>query len=345
MKLWKKFGVFVIISLAVQLLFLLYLNNYKLKSLTFFSSDGIKNQIEKDTAPKVLVPTNLDEIKSSYNGEFSAYYNNYNLFVINSQTGIRRKLEFDSNNIINIYKWHPSKNRIVVAQQSLSEGGSSLKLIAYDADSEVRKDIKDLSWLGSNITIEDLDFVGEDDLVVKLTYSNGNSELYLVGDEVDKLSIVTNDIGYIKYTGQENKVLYENNKSGKYYVTGSKREVSRDNLQGKVINIDVEGNIYIAEGEENKISHIYYRKLFDEASSWQSIELGYATTIDYIYTDGEGRIYIDIPQSKELINLREKISFKYEGKLMSVYDNGILAINDNTLSKIEFKDLKNSEEK
>lgn len=344
MKLWRKFVVFVIIGLFVQLFFLLYLNNYKLKSLNFFNSDDIKSKHKEENTLKVLVPNNVDEIKSSYNGKYSSYYNNYNLFVINTQTGIRRKLEFD-NSVINIYKWHPNKNKLVVAQQSLREGGSSLKLVAYDADLEARNDVKDLSWLGSNITVEDLDFIGEGDLVVKIVYTNGDSEIYFIGDEVNKLSTVTKNIGYIKYTGQEDKILYEDKKSGKYYITGSKKEVNRDKLEGKVINIDTEGNIYMAEEEQDKVSSIYYKNLFEDKSSWQPIEIEPATSVDNIIVDSQGSIYINNPQSKELINLRENTSYMYEGKLMSVYKEGIFVINDNSLIKIQFKDLKNNEGK
>lgn len=345
MKLWKKFFVFIIVAVVLQLSFLVFLNNYKLKSLQAFSSEDIKLQTKEDSVPKVLVPDSVDEIKSSYNGEFSAYYNNYSLFVINAQMGIRKKLEFGSNNVINIYKWHPNKNKIVVAQQSQAEGGSSLKLIAYDADLEIREDIKDLSWLGNNILIEDLDFIGDSDLVVNIAYADNKNELYLVGDEVNKLTTVTNSIGYIKYTGQDDKVLYEDKKSGKYYVTGSKKEISLDNLKGKVINIDKYGNIYIAEGEGRSISYIYYRNLFDEKSSWKPIEVGMFNSIDNIYVNSQGKIYIDNPQSKEFINLMEKRSLKYKGKLVGVYNEGIFVINDNYLIKKEFKDLKNSEEK
>ncbi|NLZ49240.1 MAG: hypothetical protein GX895_10785 [Clostridiales bacterium] len=345
MKLWKKFFVFIIVAVVLQLSFLVFLNNYKLKSLQAFSSEDIKLQTKEDSVPKVLVPDSVDEIKSSYNGEFSAYYNNYSLLVINAQMGIRKKLEFGSNNVINIYKWHPNKNKIVVAQQSQAEGGSSLKLIAYDADLEIREDIKDLSWLGNNILIEDLDFIGDSDLVVNIAYADNKNELYLVGDEVNKLTTVTNSIGYIKYTGQDDKVLYEDKKSGKYYVTGSKKEISLDNLKGKVINIDKYGNIYIAEEEGRSISYIYYRNLFDEKSSWKPIEVGMFNSIDNIYVNSQGKIYIDNPQSKEFINLMEKRSLKYKGKLVGVYNEGIFVINDNYLIKKEFKDLKNSEEK
>lgn len=61
--------------------------------------------------------------------------------------------------------------------------------------------------------------------------------------------------------------------------------------------------------------------------------------------DSQGSIYINNPQSKELINLRENTSYMYEGKLMSVYKEGIFVINDNSLIKIQFKDLKNNEGK
>lgn len=345
MKFWKKFIVFIVIGLAIQLIFLVYLNNYKLKSLKVFNSEDLKAQLKVDSIPKILVPDNVDEITSSYNGDYSAYYNNYSLFVINVQTAIRKKIEFDSNNVINIYKWHPNKNKIVLAQQTLSEGASSLKLISYHADLETREDIKDLSWLGNNIRIADLDFIGESDLVVKIAYSDGDTELYLISDEVKKLSTVSDKIGYIRYTGQEDKVLYEDEKTGKYYITSGKKEVSRDKLKGKVINIDDQGKIYIAEMDEDRISGIYYRNLFDEKSSWEPIEIGSSTTIDNIYVDSQGGIYIDNPQAKEVTNIRGKTSLKYEGKIMSVYNGGMLVINDNTLSKIKFKDLKNSEEK
>ncbi|HCW03653.1 MAG TPA: hypothetical protein DGK91_03385, partial [Clostridium sp.] len=173
----------------------------------------------------------------------------------------------------------------------------------------------------------------------------GNRELYFVGDEVNKLSTVSNNIGYIKYTGQEDKVLYEDEGSGKYYITGSSKEVMRDKIGGKIIHIDREGNIYMAEGDQREISNIYYRDLFDEKSSWQSIELGLATSIDNIYIDSQGQIYVNDPQGKELEKIGEKNTFKYEGKLMTVYREGILVIKDNLLTKLEFKDLINSEEK
>jgi hypothetical protein len=345
MKYRKKFIGFLIIAVTLQLIILIYLNNYKLRSLDFFNSEDIKSQLKEDSVAKVLVPDNIDKVICSFNGEFSAYYNNYSLFVINTQTGIRKKIGFSKNNVINIYKWHPTKSKVVLAQQAMSQGASSLKLIVYDADLGTIKDLKDLSWLANNIRVEDLDFIGESDLVVKIAYANGNRELYFVGDEVNKLSTVSNNIGYIKYTGQEDKVLYEDEGSGKYYITGSSKEVMRDKIGGKIIHIDREGNIYMAEGDQREISNIYYRDLFDEKSSWQSIELGLATSIDNIYIDSQGQIYVNDPQGEELEKIGEKNTFKYEGKLMTVYREGILVIKDNLLTKLEFKDLINSEEK
>ena len=119
----------------------------------------------------------------------------------------------------------------------------------------------------------------------------------------------------------------------------------RDKIGGKIIHIDREGNIYMAEGDQREISNIYYRDLFDEKSSWQSIELGLATSIDNIYIYSQGQIYFNDPQGKELEKIGEKNTFKYEGKLMTVYREGILVIKDNLLTKLEFKDLINSEEK
>jgi hypothetical protein len=337
MKTWKKASVFITIALVTQLIVLIYINNHMLGSLNAFNPEEIKAEEEV----KILIPDNIKELKSSYDGKYCSYYNESTLYIIDVDTGMRRKMEFKDGETLNLYKWYDNSNRMILAEQTNGNGAGRLKLTSYDAVLGKKEDIKDLSWLGNNIKINELNFAGADDVIVKITQADGRSDLYYIGTEVTKLSAVTRNIGFVRYTGKDSKVLYQDKTTKKYYITGEKKALELKSPNSEVIDFDSAGNVYIFEGDKEGKKYIYYKSLDSENSDWSLIELEEDMEFVNTYINNDGTVYIDNSLEGKFTEVKEKVSITYEGKLMAFFKGGIFTHKDDILEKVEFKDMTN----
>ena len=335
MKTWKKAGTFICIAVFSQLMVLIYLNNHMLSSINVFKSEEIK--AEEDI--KILIPDNIEELKASYDGRYCSYYNDDSLYIIDTQTGMRKKMEFRDGEKLNSYKWDDNSNKIILAEQTHSNGAGRLKITGYDAVLGKKEDIKDLSWLGNNIKVDDFDLASENDLVVKVTHIDGRSDLYYVGSDVSKLSTVSRNIGFARYTGKDRDVLYWDNITKRHYVTGVKKPLQLKSPDSKVVGLDSNGNIYVFEEDEEGKKYIYFKELFTENNQWSSLELQQDIELKNIFIRGDGSVFVDLSLEGKFTEVKSKVAINYKGRFMAFFKDGIYTYKNDILEKIEFKDF------
>lgn len=337
MRTLKRLGMFAIIALVTQLAVLVYINNFMLGSLSTFNSEDVKPEEEL----KILVPENINELYSSYNGQYCSYYNEDTLYIIDTNTGMRKKMDFRDGQTLNLYKWYNNSNRMILVEQTTSVESGTLKIASYDAEVGQKEDLKDLSWIGNNIRVEAIDFAGENDFVIKIAQSDSKSDIYYVGEEVSKLTTVTRNIGFISYAGNEKKVLYQDKATKKYYFTGSKKALELKNSSSQVLDFDSLGNVYIFDKKEENKKYIHFKNLDDGQMEWNSIELEQDVDIEDININKDGTLFIDNPLQGKFTEAKSKVSINYDGKFMSAYKGGIFTVKDGLLEQVEFNESKN----
>jgi hypothetical protein len=337
MKTLKRLGIFVVIAIVTQLGILVYVNNFMLGSRSVFNEEvpSIKEEM------KILIPENINEIQSSYDGKYCSYFSEDSLYIIDIQTSMRKKIEFKDGQTLSLYKWYNNSNRMILAEQSIVNGAVKLKLTTYEAELGLHEDFKDLSWLGHNAVINAIDFAEAEDVIVKVSKEDGRSELYYVGEEVSKLPAVTKNIGFIRYMSKEKSVLYQDKTTKKYYSTGNKSPIDIKSPTSTIIHLDSLGNLYVFDKDEEGKRRIYYKELSKEEEDWNPIEVGAEIQTEDIYIDEEGKIYTNNTLEGKITEIKSKAVFSYSGKFMDFFNGGVITVKNNELQKINF----NKEEK
>lgn len=342
MRVWKRLLIFGGIALAMQLGILLYFNNSYLKSFTAFKPSNTPVVEQKKPASGILMPEGIEGIQASFDGRYSSYYKDNSIYVIDNQTGVRTKVPLDDGQSLNFYKWHDRKNELIIGEHGIVNGASKLKLTVYKAETARHELIKDLSWIGKNIKLGNLEFAGESDYIVTLIQSNGKMELYYVGREVSKIPVNSTNLGIFKYTGKDKNVLYQDKSSNKFYITGNKKPFELKSPASKILDIDMNGNIYTAELSKNQISAIYYKNINNAGDTWHSIDMKQPVDVSELLLNSRGNIYMNNVLEGKFTDLRNNLTISYQGKYMAFFDGGILILKDNVLDKKNFKEASKS---
>ncbi|WP_139905407.1 hypothetical protein [Clostridium thermarum] len=336
MKTLKRLGVFVVIAIIAQLGILIYINNFMLGSRSVFKAEVPTIQDEM----KILIPENIHEFQSSFDGKYCSYYSKDTLYIIDIETSMRKRIEFKDGQTLSLYRWYNDSNKMILAEQSTANGAAKLKLTIYDADLGLQEDFKDLSWLGHDIVIDAVDFGEAEDLVLKVVNGGGRADLFYVGEEISKLSATTRNIGTMTYLIKEKRVIYQDKTSKKYYITGNKNPIDLISPTSTIIDVDSLGNLYLFDMDLEGKKQIYYKQLGTE-DDWIALEVEEDIDAEDIYIDGEGNIYANNVLEGKITELKSKAVFTYSGKFMEFFKGGVFTAKDNELRKIEFNKEEN----
>lgn len=337
MKVFKNITICIMISLIVQISGFFYLNNYFLASNTAVKSQKVPDQSKKTSVPKISVPNNADSINVSYNGSYVSYFLNDELYVVNTITGSSVNVSSYDGIKISFYKWLPDRNRMLTAQTE----NSSLHLSYYDADEAEKSNITDILMNRSTSKVKDIEAAPLPN-VIYIKVSNGikYDSIYRVNimKSIKKISTKTKNIGNIKVTPLEDKMVYEDLTNSKVYKTGISNALKfNGSVKSCLLQIDNNDEVYIGEvNSNNNIDKIYFGALKDDTSSWNTFQMSTQVSKDSLFVTAGGKIYINDNLKASVTELQSGKETAYKGTFLQLYDDGIASISQGILVKTSF---------
>lgn len=342
MKRFRKIFVWIILSLIIQTSMYFYIDKYYLTNNTKLKATKVEKK-NKDEKPdlEIKLPDNVKNVTMSFDGKYTAYYDGDTLKVSDTKTGEEREITFDEDVELSYYKWLSDRNRMLIAEKHQNEnGGYRFKLSYYDVDKDTKEEFKDLTWGDEDSIVEDIqESTITNVMYIKVSRGGGNSRLYWINimAEMKRVPTKVQMIGDTALIYHEDKLLYESTTYDKIYVTGMDSALEIEEVQKpRLLGVDIDDNIYIGKGENDKITKVYYGNLETPTGEWKSIPFDQPIEEKDIHITKEGKVIINDNLNGIVKELATGKETKYIGKFLQLYEGGVASISENKLIKTKF---------
>jgi hypothetical protein len=345
MKLAKRIGIWIIISLVLQSILLFYLNNYYFaeeKNIKYKSVSNAKSSSAVEKKISYKIPENAQDIQSSYDGKYVSYYTYSTLNVVNIDTGSKNEISLEAKSIKSFSRWLDDRDILIIAEKQIVSSKNILKFYSYDVKQSLKKETKDymnnrdvyISLPSVNANITDIGFNTNNTITYPvITVNNKTSSVYRVDVSlpIEKLSLKTSYIGKIKISNLYDKVVYEDSVNKKiYFGTDSKPLSIKDITQYSLLAVDKDSNVYVGELVDNKITNIYYGGLKDSTENWQKYSLTESVAAKDVFVSNNGKVYVNNGIKAAVTELSSQKETKYEGVLENINEKSIFSLKNST---------------
>jgi len=342
MKWNKRIFIWIVVSLSLQCLVLFYIDHYFLATDSKVVTEKIEdNKSDKIKNIDITVPASAENILTSYDAKYLAYYENEKLKIVNCKDGTIKDITAEDGSEISFYKWLPDRNRILLVEKNSSDGSSNLVLYHYEVSKGEKVKIKDLAWADSKSEVEDIQLATLTGvLYVKVSSKGERSSIYRIDrmGTMTKTYTIPNFVSNISLMRHKDTLVYEGSVYNKIYATGIDEPITiKDVDKLTLIGTDDNDNVYLGELKDKLISKIYYGSESDNTSDWKTIDLQQPSEKDDIFVSTAGKVY----QNDALKGVAKEISSgtetSYEGKLLQFYTKGVVSLVGNKISFVPFK--------
>jgi len=342
MKWNKRIFIWIVVSLSLQCLVLFYIDHYFLATDSKVVTEKIEdNKSDKIKNIDITVPASAENILTSYDAKYLAYYENEKLKIVNCKDGTIKDITAEDGSEISFYKWLPDRNRILLVEKNSSDGSSNLVLYHYEVSKGEKVKIKDLAWADSKSEVEDIQLATLTGvLYVKVSSKGERSSIYRIDrmGTMTKTYTIPNFVSNISLMRHKDTLVYEGSVYNKIYATGIDEPITiKDVDKLTLIGTDDNDNVYLGELKDKLISKIYYGSESDNTSDWKVIDLQQPSEKDDIFVSTAGKVY----QNDALKGVAKEISSgtetSYEGKLLQFYTKGVVSLVGNKISFVPFK--------
>ncbi|MEK6264471.1 MAG: hypothetical protein N2B06_06845 [Clostridium sp.] len=342
MKWMKRISIWIIISLSMQGLVLLYLNQY----FSAIDSNVVSKKVEEDKSDQVknidiIVPENAENILVSYDAKYLSYYEDEKLRIANCKDGSVKNIEVDEGNKISFYEWLPDRNRMLFVEKKSNDESSDLVLYSYDVSKGEKVKIKDLKWNDTKSEVEDIQVATLTGVTyVKGSNRNGVSSIYRFDrmGTMTKINTVPKFVSNIELLRREDKLVYEGLVYNSIYVTGRQVAITiKDVDKLTLIGTDDDDNVYLGEIKDNITSKIYYGQISENTDEWKDIDLQNSSEKKDLFVSSTGKVYQNDSLRGVVKEIKSGILTSYKGKLLQLYNKGIVTLVGNKISFVYFK--------
>ncbi|MDP4087820.1 MAG: hypothetical protein Q8930_00965 [Bacillota bacterium] len=339
----KKIKIIIIWSLIAtvfQMFILLFLNNYYWKSQSSFSIVQVtQNDTSKLERPDINLPINARDIRVSYNSKHISFMENGKLTILNTSTGTANSISIPDKGTISYYRWLPDRDRMIIAEKYTKGYQSYIKLSNYDENLGGRNEIVDNHQQIVKIVLPDKNYE-----VTDMSLSTATSILYIRISKPGSKSIIyhMNTMNQIIKLGEEgyqmrdmealsteDKLIYEDSKYKKLVVVQSSKKLALPYVNEPVLlGVDDDDNIYVGSMSNGKVTKIYYGKLDMPGETWNTLEPKEPCARNEVFIGRKGKVFINDNLRGDVINLSDNIITEYKGEFISLYDKGIISMNN-----------------
>lgn len=342
MKWMKRISIWIIISLSIQGLALFYLNQY----FSAIDSNVVSKKVEDDKSDKVknidiIVPENAENILVSYDAKYLAYYEDKQLKIANCKDGSVKNIEVDEENIISFYEWLPDRNRMLFVERKSDGNSNDLVLYSYEVSKGEKVKIKDLDLSDAKSEVEDIQVSTLTGVTyVKVSNINALTTIYRFDrmGTMTRINTIPKFVSNIELVRGEDKLVYEGLVYNSIYVTNSYDAITiKDVDKLTLIGTDDDDNIYLGELKDNITNKIYYGQISENTSEWEDIDLQNSSEKKDLFVSSTGEVYQNDSLRGSVKEIKSGIITSYKGKLLQLYNRGIVTLVGNKISFVSFK--------
>ena len=326
---------------------LLFLDKYYLMDNSNVTGVLVNSKI--NTNAKVIMPQDAKNIMYSADGDYITYIENDKIQVIDLSSGDKKEVVADDKMTFSFYKWVGDRDRLIIAEKSTSN--SYFKLYYYDVINNNTVEISN----GSNQSIIKIPANGKSDAVtdiqmspftnliyIKMTNSSKTTHIYrmTIMASGGNIYLPYNNIGTINLLTNDDILLYENLSTNKIYLRGKSAAFTIKGANEtikyfKIIGSDNEDVIYLAGYTQGstKSNSVYYG---NDAKGWTMSTLSQPVDFSNIFVSISGEICVNYAEYNVIFRINDGLQTKYPGKLIGVYTDGIISLQNNQVTRTKF---------
>lgn len=341
---FKRLLAWSLIPIFIELIGLLYLDNFYLKDETSFSTERM-NLVSKKAPNKinVKIPNSAEDIQVSYKGNYVSYYDNGVINVIDTSNNKKKTIQFDDNTKFSYYKWLKDMDIILIAEKYHDTSDDTyIKFESYSAKKDEKTPVSDeknkqikIALRDEKSEVQDIALPGAGNVTyVKLGKEGTRSKIYRINvmAQSEQVNYQGNNLGNIEAFYKEDRLVYEDVIANRIRTTGLKDPVATgENARHNLLSVDNEDNIYIGNGEGDSINKIFIVSLKKSKDNRKVITLKEPVKKSNIHITTDGKIYINNAQNNVVTDIESGKQTQYTGTLVKVYNYGVVSKNDGKL--------------
>jgi hypothetical protein len=344
MKILKRLIIWSLIPIILELMCLLYVDNFYLNDETSFNAKKVDLTSKKSPNKiNVKLSESAKNVGVSYNGNYVSYYDNGELYVVDTSNNKKKEIKFENNAELSSYKWLPDRDIMLIAEKYTNDFGSSyLNFESYNANKDEKTVISNDKNKQLKISLSDEKYEVQDIAVstatnvtyIKVGKEGAKSKLYRINvmAQVEETKYPSCKLGKIAAQNKEDRLIYEDISSNRIRAIGMKNPIATgENATHYLLDTDGEDRIYIGNGENGKIRKIFIINLKSSKNNMKSINLPEVVDKNNIFIARDGRIFINNSSKSVVTELSTGKETEYTGKLVEIYNLGIISIANNKL--------------
>jgi len=342
MRYLRKFLLFLGIAIVLQSSVLFYIDRFYLVEKKDQSDTAGKQLNKKEKLGKVQIPTGADNIQASWDGKYVSYYENAELKVVDTETLEINKMKFEDNTKVSIYKWVQDKNRIIIGGKKEDKFKNVVSFAYLDLkEKDNYKAIGAITMPDKKSEIGEIECSNsEDEIYVKLNNVGNRNSIYKLKSKggTEKLQLKSFSISNIEVLKQRNQMLYEDGTARKIYIFGAAKPIDVKSIgEARLLSVDKEENIYVAQMENSKVKSIYWGKQIDSVEKWNSKQLEREIEIKDLILAQDGKVYVNDNLKGSVVEVSSGKAIFYKGKFLQLYADGVASIWGECLVKTKFQ--------
>ncbi|MDW8799770.1 hypothetical protein P8V03_01205 [Clostridium sp. A1-XYC3] len=337
MKGFKKIILWTLIPITLELLGIFYIDQFYLNDETSFNTKKIDVATKKGPNKiNVKVGDEAKNIKASYNGKYISYYEDESIKVIDTSNNKKKEITFEDGGKLSSYKWLPDRDIMLVAEKySNGNLGNYLKFKSYNAKKDEKLPLSDennkelkIPLLDGKYEVLDIALSTATNVTyVKVGREGVRSKLYRINvmAQLEETKYYNGKLGEITALNKEDRLVYQDVTYNRIRVVGLKNPIATgENAIHYLLASDSEDNVYIGNGEDEKVKKIFVASLKKPRDQWKILTLEERVNKDNIYITNKGKIYINEPSKSLVKDLESGQEVQYEGEVVEIHDFGII---------------------
>lgn len=330
MKKIKMIYKWIIISITLQTIVLVYLNYFYLPRRGKVTATIIEqtNMVSSDW--RIQIPDSAGSPCVSYDGRYAAYFYDGKIVVIDAVNENETASISAEEGELTYFRWLPDRNMLIYASCSNVKKHSIVTISTYDVITGDKRSYPDISKLPLYSRTVGIELSPLTNIVyVKIKTGDGRALIYRF-NIMDNCEFIANkELGVvIRETNYSDKLVYQ---EGNYMIIvrdGSDKSEYALEFEGKMalLGIDSEDKVYAAElNNDGKAIFVHYGEINTaDVSSWEKLYLNKAVDPERLIISKGGAIYMNIPEESRVLAMEVDREYKYTGELIEITDNYIV---------------------
>ncbi len=342
MKMIFRIYKWILLSVFLQLLLLLFINNVYLNGrdgpvkVTSAEVTGGQEKPKKDT--KVRISDKAEQISVSFDGLYLSYVVDNKLEIMDLKSKkVKKSIAIKDGETLTFYRWLPDRNMIMYAVKGTEGQTGWVQITTHDIDTDIETSYPQISKISKQSQVVDIEFsVLTRVSYVKVKTSDTQATVYkynIMGNLSYVMAINSQTV--LKEANYVDKLVYQNEKNKLFVRDGSKNVTWSFPFKNKMVllGIDSEDNVYAGElNKDGKVAQIHYGKLSVEPDkAWQQISLKQPAAAEDLVVTPDQKIYMVEKATKKVYNVKSNDSIQFKGEYVEIISGYAASLDDGEL--------------